>query len=104
MKLPVLFAILLTVMLFTSCNKEKYMSKGIITGYDGSECGCCGGFMINFNGETEPNQSKSNLIENSGELDVDPREDFPIYVKVSYVVNKDRCDKKFIRVTKFERR
>jgi hypothetical protein len=60
------------IILFASyCKKEKpFMNDAIITGSDMRMCVCCGGLMINFDGEARPYAGDYKLIENSADLGI----------------------------------
>jgi len=90
-------------LLHTSCKKEEpYMSNAIITGSDARMCICCGGLMINFDGETKPYTGDFKLIENSADLGITDNDKFPIYIKVDWKVDTTKaCDR--IIITRFKR-
>ena len=90
-------------LLYTSCKKEQpYMSNVIITGSDARMCVCCGGLIINFDGETKPYTGDFKLIENSVTLGITEKDTFPIYVKVDWKVDTIKaCDG--IIITRFKR-
>jgi hypothetical protein len=46
------FLLLISAFLISGCEKEKYKSTGIITGYDYRKCysPCCGGYLIDIGG------------------------------------------------------
>ena len=98
-----LFAIILATLVFmtSSCKKYDYMSNAIITGCDQRMCVCCGGLMITFNGETRPYAGDFKLIEN--DLGITCHETFPIYVKVDWTSDPNKCFGKYITVTKLKR-
>jgi hypothetical protein len=77
--------------------------NGIITGSDLRKCACCGGLMINFDGETQPYTGDFKLIENSSDLGISENDKFPIYAKVEWKSDTTKgCNN--IIITKFERR
>ena len=91
--------------LFSSCKKDdKYMSDAIITGYDARMCVCCGGLMITFNGDTQPNHGDFKLIDNSADIGINFNESFPIYVQVDWAAVPNKCSDDFIKVTKLKRK
>ncbi len=103
----ILVSVLLSALLF-SCKKEySYESKlrnAIITGFDKRKCACCGGLVINFEGNTQSSQGMEYLIDNNSfEFGIDPvTASFPIACRVEWVP-VDRCVDGFIRITKFKR-
>jgi hypothetical protein len=106
MKLPVfLFAILLAIGTLSSCKKDKYMSEGIITGYDVRKCACCGGLMINFDSEKEPYKGDYKLFTNSQDMGIDYNDNFPIPVKVDWKTINNQCgEHEMITVTRWKRK
>ncbi len=103
------FLLLISVMtalalLSSACRKDdEYMSDAVITGYDVRECACCCGLMINFDGQTQPYTGDFKLIDNSAKLGIDSYEIFPVYVKVDWTSNADKCFGSYIEVTKLKR-
>jgi hypothetical protein len=79
------------------------MTSAIITGWDMSMCACCGGLMINFDGEMRPYKGDFKLIENLTDLDIDQKETFPIYVKVLWADVPNKCSNRFVRIEKLVR-
>ena len=80
------------------------MDEGIITGYDGRFCMCCGGLMISFNGSLWPYSGDFKLIENSYETGISPNETFPIHVTVNWEPVTDKCSGNYIKVLKLVRK
>lgn len=86
-----------------SCNKNKFMATGAITGFDLRKCGCCGGLMINFDGNTQAYTGDFWLIKNNpAELGIDTATAFPVYIKIDYE-RIASCGSPTIRVTRFAR-
>ena len=88
------FLILVTA--FTFCEKDDYMSKGIILGPDYRMCACCGGWYIKIDTTTYEFES---LPDNSNiNLQADT---FPINVKLDWKLS-DRvaCPNKYITITR----
>lgn len=78
-----------------ACTKgnDDYKSVGIITGIDGTMCGCCGGWIINIEDamyliDSMPDDSNLNLVEES----------FPIVVKLDWQLVNNECSA-FNRIT-----
>jgi hypothetical protein len=105
-----LIIIVITFSLFNnSCQKgiasEEIASdyNGIITGSDARKCVCCGGLMINFDGETQPYTGDFKLIDNAADLGISESDKFPIYAKVQWKPDTTNVCNHII-ITKFERR
>jgi hypothetical protein len=80
--------ILLIFILIASCDKDKdaYESVGIITGVDGTMCGCCGGYIIFIDDvryliDSMPNDSGLDLQQ----------ETFPLTVQLDWELIKSGC-------------
>jgi hypothetical protein len=71
-----------------SCTKENdhYKSVGTITGMDGTECGCCGGWIINID---DGRYLIDSMPENSG-LDL-TKETFPVTVNLDWQLVNNGC-------------
>ena len=96
--------------LFQSCSKNdekdsSFMDHGIITGYDMRACICCGGLMINFNGDTATYKDPYYLITNSSQqLGITDTTSFPIRMQVDWVPDTTICDGvDHIKITRFKR-
>jgi hypothetical protein len=71
-------AIILAILFFTNCKKEMHTGyDAIITGSDMRMCICCGGLMINFDGETQPYAGDFKLIANPEDLGITENDKFP---------------------------
>lgn len=89
-------------LLLNSCTKDKYMSKAVITGFDDRMCICCGGLMINFEGETTPYQGDFyNLTNSPAELGIDSTTVFPMHIKADWI-KTNNCNGRVIKITRFE--
>ena len=87
-----------------SCKREApFMNDAIITGADQRYCICCGGLMINFNGETRPYTGDFKLISNGADLGITEKDTFPIYVEVDWK-NDDQHACAHIIITRIARR
>jgi len=96
-------SLLAASVLIGSCKKETAPSTdALITGYDGRYCGCCGGLMVTFTGNSNPS-SGFKLIDNFTDLGLSPTEVFPLQVKITYVDLPEKCGGNHIRVTKLQR-
>lgn len=88
-------AVLMTLVL-ASCRKKDpeifKMTDAVITGYDLRACACCGGLLINFENKPEKYSGTYYLIDempaNSG---ITETTKFPLYVKVQYTLDKEKC-------------
>jgi hypothetical protein len=76
------------IFIMMACNKENddYKSVGTVTGFDGTMCACCGGWIINI-------ESARYLIDSmpkdSG-LDLST-ETFPVTVKLDWQLVNNGC-------------
>jgi hypothetical protein len=95
---------LTTLVLFAgACKKETAPSTdALITGYDSRYCGCCGGLMVTFTGNSNASTGFK-LIDNVTDLGLSPTEVFPLQVKIAYVDLPEKCGGNHIKVTKLQR-
>jgi hypothetical protein len=97
--------IILIIFLFANNSCQKRIApdyKAIITGFDSRKCICCGGLMINFNGETKPYTGDFKLIDNAADLGISENDKFPIYARVKWKPDTTNVCNHII-ITKFER-
>lgn len=98
------FKMFILLFIISSCNKDDAKEhNAILTGWDATECACCGGLMVTFGEETKPYTGEYKLIQNSEELNITPEADFPIYAIIEYTENGNIFCSNFIKVTKFKR-
>ena len=82
------------------CSEGNELTKAIITGYDLRKCSCCGGLMITFSSNPQPNIAAFNLIANDpSEFGINQQTQFPVYISVNYK-KLDGCGDK-VMITKF---
>ena len=93
-----------------SCNKAGKGSPGnqltdaVITGIDQRLCPCCGGFFINFDGETKPLSGKFYLVDNDlSAYGVSSSATFPLAVRVKYQMIQ-KCNGNFVNISKLEKK
>jgi hypothetical protein len=88
LKKPI-FSIVIVLAILISCKKTgvPFTNNAVITGSDARMCPCCGGYMINFDGETRPYTGDFKLIENSSGIGISDRDAFPIFVRVAWRMN-----------------
>ena len=68
------------------------MNEGVITGWDPRTCLCCGGLMINFEGNTNPFDGDFYLISNdAAELGITGKTKFPVRMNVNWVKDTTVC-------------
>jgi hypothetical protein len=105
-KLVQAFAMATICFTIVACKKEKNTtSKAVITGFDKRLCACCGGLVINFEGDTSFNSSNYYLVINKPEeFGIAYDSQFPIYVNVDWEKISDGCLGKEIKINKLERR
>jgi hypothetical protein len=80
--------ILLIFIALASCNKDNdsFKSVGTITGFDGTECGCCGGYIIYID---DVRYLIDSMPKDSG-LDLQ-QETFPLTVRLDWQVINSSC-------------
>ena len=80
--------IIFLVLIMIACTKENddYKSDGIITGIDGTMCGCCGGWIINI----DNGRYLIDSMPDNSELDLS-KETFPITVKLDWQLVNNGC-------------
>ena len=79
--------VVITVVVFASCNKEnsEYKSIGTIIGLDNRPCMCCGGWIIEIDGH----DYQFNFLPDSS-INL-KKEKFPITVKLDWKMNTIGC-------------
>jgi hypothetical protein len=90
----------------SGCKKsDKPLTSAVITGYDPRMCACCGGLILNFNGETSLFAKDFKLIENANDLGLAGNEHFPLFVQVEWVSLASSCGGgEHIKITRFQRK
>ena len=85
---------------FTTCNKvnDTYMSQGTITGQDYRMCACCGGWIINIEGE---NYQFDSIPANSGF--VLEKEPLPISVQLDWQLTPGSCPSNRITIQRIKK-
>lgn len=91
---------------FTSCSKSDDNSpsdgvysknEAVITGYDMTECGCCGGYFISI--VNNPPYGKDFLAkELPSNMQLTPGSSYPVRVEMEWKVDTTFCDSRFIKV------
>jgi hypothetical protein len=103
MKKRLIIILIIFFVASTSCQKEIMPDyNAVITGFDLRKCACCGGLMINFNGETKPYVGDFKLIDNFADLSISENDKFPIYAKVEWKPDTANVCNHII-ITKFEK-
>ena len=88
--------IVLGLLLLTTCNSDddnnemEFESTALISGFDMALCACCGGWIIDIDGEESENRF-SELPQNSG-INLETAE-FPISVKLNWTASNAYCDR-----------
>jgi len=87
--------IVLGLILLTSCNsdddnstEQEFESTALISGFDMTLCACCGGWIIDIDGEESENRF-SELPQNS-DIDLETAE-FPISVNLNWTESNEYC-------------
>ena len=94
MKTRKLLLFVLGFTFLTSCdsdddNESEFESTAIISGLDMGACVCCGGFIIEIDGEESRNRF-SELPQNS-DINLETVE-FPISVKLNWTESNEYCE------------
>lgn len=98
------FKMFILLVIINSCSKDDAKEhNAILTGWDATECACCGGLMVTFGEETKPYMGEYKLIQNPEELNIGPVANFPIYVVIEYTEAENTFCSNFIKVTKLRR-
>jgi hypothetical protein len=106
MKTTVLTLVSMILLVFlTTCNKENkddFMAKGVITGFDYTKCGCCWGWMINLNSDsTELYTVDARYIDkHPSNLTLDSTTVFPVFIWLDYTNSPAHCGQA-IDITRF---
>ncbi|HYF32682.1 MAG TPA: hypothetical protein VD993_16265 [Chitinophagaceae bacterium] len=93
----IIFAACLSLVLFTNSNCGKHhvnrsATQAIITGFDPRMCACCGGLLINFDGDSIPMSGKWHLVKNDpASLGITGSSNFPIHATVTYEMQTPSC-------------
>lgn len=102
MKKQILNTLVAGFLVLAGCTNNDLGQAAVITGYDGRQCACCGGLMINFENNTQPYTGDFYLIDNVSDLGLPDNATFPIYAVVSYKLVSSTCNK-HIHVNSFRR-
>ncbi|WP_298238419.1 hypothetical protein [uncultured Algibacter sp.] len=86
--------VLLGLLMFTSCINDdelegQFESSATISGFDMTLCACCGGWIIDIDGQ-EPDKRFSELPENSN-IDLQ-NSTFPLSVKLNWSESNEYCN------------
>ncbi len=81
------------IVIFTSCNNDddlqvQFESTATISGFDMTLCACCGGWIIDINGQ-EPDKRFSELPQNSN-IDLQ-NSTFPLSVQLNWSESNEYC-------------
>jgi hypothetical protein len=92
--------IVLMMIGFATCSKvnDTYMSKGTITGQDYRMCACCGGWIINIEGE---NYLFDAIPANSGFIL--EKEPLPISVQLDWQLTPGGCPSNRITIQRIKK-
>lgn len=99
----VLLLLVLGLILYVSCESDdkgeaEFESTAIISGFDLALCACCGGYIINIEGEESENRF-SELPQNS-DINLESVT-FPISINLNWTESEEYCEKGVI-VDSFE--
>lgn len=75
-----------------SCDKKyDYTESAQIIGYDGTMCGCCGGYMVKSSEDYSMGYYLARTLPSSA--GISPTSSFPINVEINYTKDDKTCDK-----------
>lgn len=106
-KMKALVFIVAVSLLLFSCKKSQpaFMSNGVITGVDVSQCPCridcpcaCGGLIFHF---TDTTNTSRVLLDNASDLRLSPDVKFPVQLKLNWV-STNRCGMNAIKITGYK--
>lgn len=84
-------------------NQEYSENEAVITGYDFTQCACCGGYVVSI--VNNPPYGQDFLaMELPGNMDVQPSGSYPIYVKMKWKVDSNACDTRYIHIISMEKK
>jgi hypothetical protein len=91
------------VILLASCDKNNnYRGDAKIIGYDVTECGCCGGYMVKMDDDnTNKYYLAKSLPSNAG---INPMSTYPVSVEIDWVKTDGDCDDTFIAIKRIRRK
>jgi len=101
-------------LLFSACKKNADApppadslyneNEAVITGYDFSECACCGGYIISI--VNNPPYGKDFLaMELPENMQLQPNSVYPVYVKMKWqVVDSPLCNGRYIEVVSMQKK
>jgi len=102
---PVILVVVIAIATLTNlgCKKGKtYMNTAVITGFDLRTCACCGGLLLNFNGDTHSYEGNYFLVSNTpSQLGITDSTTFPVYMQVDWVKDTLACLSNTITITRF---
>jgi len=78
-------------------------NEAVITGYDFSECACCGGYIISI--VNNPPYGKDFLtLELPDNMQMQPNSVYPIYVKMKWAIDTGACNERYIHIISMEKK
>ncbi len=83
-----------TLFLLFSCQGEgvkKAQTEAIITGYDFTLCGCCGGYVVTTGEDPDDPDNDLYLWRNADDFPDLDLTDFPIYTRMDFEVDSNAC-------------
>ena len=87
--------LVLGLIFFISCDSDdnsetEFESTGMISGFDMTLCACCGGWIIDIDGE----ESENRFTELPQNIDINLETvEFPISVKLNWTESNEYCGK-----------
>jgi hypothetical protein len=78
----------------TACGKkDNFMARGVITGYDYRDCGCCGGWLINLDSDSTAMYTVDTRFIDMfpANLKLDSTTIFPVFILLDYTNSSANC-------------
>jgi hypothetical protein len=104
--------LILGAVALSSCSKKEFSdgpsdvfkkNEAVITGYDMTECLCCGGYIISI--VNNPPYGKDFLTkELPANMQITQGSSFPVYVTMEWSVDTTYCDGRFITIHSMKRK
>ena len=88
-----------------ACKKHEgnYMSSGTLKGYDMAACACCGGLLMEIDGDTASQAERIIRFANATDWGFTEAETYPVRVRFDYVLLQNFCGRRVINVTRLRR-
>lgn len=89
----IIMLVVLTAVGISGCRKGYDFRNATIVGQSIATCACCGGLLMEIEGEKPPGNLQYFQLKNQpAEFGIDNNTVFPVYGKVVWVTDESRCD------------